>query len=82
MVNGPFTEEDQGKRVVDADGNKLGVISGVRGRTAYVNPNPGIGGRILSKLGWDNVDEADYPLDGNQVEMITDDEIRLKPNLY
>jgi hypothetical protein len=46
-----ITEKDEGKRVIDSDGNEIGLVSGVRGGTAYVDPDPGIGDTILSKLG-------------------------------
>lgn len=73
-----FTEEDEGKRVVNADGEKIGIISGVQNGDAYVDPDPGITDKIMSKLGWEHVDEDDYRLDRSRVERIDDDEIRLK----
>lgn len=81
MAQRTITEKDDGKRVVNADGEKLGVVSGVRNGTAYVDPDPGLGDRILSKLGWDNIDGDDYPLERESVDAITDDEIRLKREL-
>ncbi len=81
MAQRTITEKDDGKRVVNADGEKIGVVSGVRNGTAYVDPDPGLGDRILSKLGWDNIDEDDYPLERESVDAVTDDEIRLKREL-
>lgn len=81
MATQTITEKDEGKRVVDSNGNKVGLVSGVRGGTAYVDPDPGIGDTILSKLGWDNIDDDDYPLNTSEIDRITDDEIRLKRNL-
>lgn len=78
MSQQAITENDEGKRVVDADGKKLGIVSGVRSGTAYVDPDPGIGDTIMSKLGWENIDEDDYPLDHGDVELITEDEIKLR----
>lgn len=72
-----FTEDDQGKTVVTADGDEIGSVSGVEGRRAYVDPDPGITDRIKSALGWQDVDEEDYALEESQVDTVTDDEIRL-----
>lgn len=81
MAQPTITEKDEGKRVVNANGDKIGIVSGVRNGTAYIDPDPGIGETILSKLGWDNIDEDDYPLDPLKIASITDDEIRLRRNL-
>lgn len=76
-----ITEEDEGKKVVDAHGEEIGMVSGVRGGTAYVDPSPGMGDSLMAKLGWENVDEDDYPLDETNVDQITDDEIRLRADM-
>lgn len=81
MSDGGITELDQGKRVVNAAGEEIGVVTGIRGDTAFVDPNPGLAGTIMSKLGWDNVDEDDYPLQDDRIDRITDDEIRLVEDL-
>lgn len=75
------TERDEGKKVVDAGGDEIGIISGVRGGTAYVDPSPGLRDSLRSKLGWDSVDENDYPLDETYVDRITDDEIHLRKDM-
>ncbi len=71
-------EEDVGKRVVNADGEKIGVVSGIRGGTAYVDADPGLGDTLRSKLGWQKIDDDDYPLKRDRIARVTDDEIRLK----
>lgn len=81
MSQEPLTESDEGKRVVNAEGDEIGMISEVRGGTAYVDPDPGITDTITSKLGWSDRDEDDYPLDRSSIEMASDDEIRLKEDL-
>lgn len=75
------TEDEEGKRVVNANGDTIGIVSGVRDGVAYVDPDPGIGDKILSKLGWDNVEEGDYPLDASKIEEVTDEAIHLKRNV-
>lgn len=81
MARQTITEADQGKTVVNADGEKVGVVTGVRGGTAYVNPDPGLTDAIKSKLGWEDVDAEDYPLDQDRIEDIDDDEIHLTRDL-
>lgn len=78
MTEARFTESDEGMRVVDEDGNEIGIVSGFRGGQAFVDPDPGITDTILSRLGWNNVDGDEYTLDQSNVETVTDDEIRVK----
>lgn len=67
----------EGKRVVAENGDVVGIVSGVRSGTAYVDLDPGISDRLLAKLGWDSVEETDYPLGETAVRRVTDDEVRL-----
>ena len=73
-----ISEHDEGKRVVDHEGNEIGMITDVRSGTAYVDPDPGVTETVMSKLGWEDVDQEDYPLDETRIDTITDDEIRLE----
>ena len=72
-----FSEHDEGKQVVDASGEKIGIIADVRSGAAYINPDPSLTDTVLSKLGWKEVNEDTYPLDTARVHLITDDEVRL-----
>jgi hypothetical protein len=72
-----ITDEDEGKRVVDATGNNVGIVKTVEHGTAYVDPDPGITDSVMSKLGWGDTEEETYPLDSGNVDEITDDEVRL-----
>lgn len=72
-----ITEEDEGKKVVGSGGEEIGIVSSVRGGTAYVDPDPGLTDSIKSKLGWGDVDQEDYPLNESNIQSVTDDEIRL-----
>lgn len=67
----------EGKRVVAADGDELGMVTGVRDDVIYVDPDPGLTDTISAKLGWDNVSEEDYTLQSDTIQEITDDEVRL-----
>ena len=72
------TEHEEGKRVIDANGNEIGIVSAVKGGRVYVEPDPALTDRIRSKLGWGDDGKTDYPLDESQIDAITDDEVRLR----
>lgn len=71
-------ESVEGKRVVNEDGEKIGVVTAVRNDTAYVDPDPGMAESLTSKLGWGDVDEDDYPLPEAAIERITDEEVHVR----
>ncbi|MDQ2049188.1 PRC-barrel domain containing protein [Natronolimnohabitans sp. A-GB9] len=73
-----FTEDDEGKRVVDADGETVGIIESVEAGTPHVAPDPGVTDTIKSKLGWGEADDETYRLDENNVESVTGDEVRIE----
>lgn len=73
------TEDDEGKRVVDARGETIGLVTGYKNGAVRVDPDPSITDRIRSRLGWgDDADSDEYVLQNAQIDEITDDEIRLK----
>lgn len=71
-------ESVQGKRVISADGDEIGVVSGVRNGTAFVDPDPGITEKIQSMLNWDEIEEDDYPLPDGAIERVEEDEVVLR----
>lgn len=73
-----FTDDDEGKRIVNANGDEVGIVEHVEAGEVYVQPDPGITDTITSKLGWGDADEETYTLDTDNVEAVTDDEIRLR----
>ncbi|WP_262175066.1 PRC-barrel domain containing protein [Haloarcula laminariae] len=81
MAQTQLTEADEGKKVVNHDGDEIGVISGFRGGQAYVDPDSGMTDKIMSSLGWNEVDDDDYALNPDQVAEVTDDEVRLTSEL-
>lgn len=72
-----LSEDDEGKKVVDENGNDVGMVTRVEGTTAYVDPDPGITDRIMSSLGWEGSEEDEYALTEDRIETVTDDEVRL-----
>lgn len=73
-----FTEDDEGKTVVNDEGEEVGMVATVEHGTAYVDPDPGLTDTIKSTLGWgDSDDEDTYPLQEESVASVTDDEVHL-----
>lgn len=81
MARKTIMEKDEGKRVINADGDTIGLISGVRDGAAYIDPEPGISDQIMAKLGWEDIDEDHYRLYRSNIDTITDDEVRVKREL-
>lgn len=73
-----LTDDAVGKEVIDADGDTIGIVTGVEHGTAQVDPDPGITEKITAKLGWSDPDEESYPLQEEAIATVTDDDIRLR----
>ncbi|SDF31495.1 hypothetical protein SAMN04488067_103177 [Halorubrum xinjiangense] len=79
MKRTDISEADEGKRVVNSEGKKIGIVKAVKNGRAYVDPSPGITGAIRSRLGWGDADEDDYELEPSRIADVSDEEVRLKP---
>ena len=77
MVRNHIIDDDQGKTVVNSDGQEVGMVTEVRSGTAYVDADPGLTDTIRSKLGWSKSEDEDFTLEESSIDSITDDEIRL-----
>lgn len=73
-----LTEADEGKRVIDANGDDVGIVSTVEGETALIDPDPSLTDDVKATLGLGDTDEDQFPLDTADVGEVTDDEIRLE----
>ncbi len=71
------TEDDEGKPVVDAEGDTVGIVEEVSGSKAYIDPEPGLVDRIKIALGWGDADKEDFTIDEEHIERVTDDEVEL-----
>lgn len=71
------TQAEQGKTVVDATGDEVGMVAEVEGDTVYVDPHPSLTDRIRRVLEWGGRDEDTYPLEADHISRITDDEVQL-----
>lgn len=76
-----LTSEDVGKILVDVEGEELGVVTDVEDNTAWIDPEPGLGEAILAAFGWTEKNEDDYSIDGDLVDTVTDEEIRVNADL-
>ncbi|WP_299334180.1 PRC-barrel domain containing protein [Haloplanus sp.] len=74
------TDADDGKPVVDSDGEQIGQVSRIQDGTAYVAPEEGLTDTIRSALGWDDGVQDDYALHAGRIDQVTDVEIRLNDN--
>lgn len=72
-----LTEADEGKDVVNSDGDKIGRVVNVEHGKAHVDPDPGLTDTIRSTLGWGDDDQEDYVLDTSSIETVSDSEIHL-----
>lgn len=73
-----LTDSDEGKHVINADGDSIGRVVNVEHGTAHVDPDPGVTDAIMARLGWGDTDESEtYQLNPSEIKSITDDEIRL-----
>lgn len=75
-----LTEDAIGHDVVDAAGEKVGIVSEVKAdeNLLFVDTHPGIAARIQAALGWGDENRDDYRLGVKAIERITDDEVVLK----
>ena len=73
-----YTDEEVGKYVVTADGDRVGTVTAVRHGTPYIDPDPDVFGRIKAAMGREDIDDDAYPLQEEAVNEITDSEIRLR----
>jgi hypothetical protein len=72
-----ITGEDKGKVLVDTEGEEFGVVTDVEDNVAYVDPDPGIGEAVLAVLGRADRDDDALVVEGEIVETVTEEEIRL-----
>lgn len=77
---GLVTPGDEGKPVIDSNGDRLGHVSTVKGDVAYVEPAGDLRPTVVIALGWAGEDDA-YPLRPTAIETVTDRGIHLRSNL-
>ncbi|WP_262177246.1 hypothetical protein [Haloarcula laminariae] len=71
-------EEDEGKNVVNPDGEEVGMVVDVDDGQMYVDPHPSITDRIRTALGWSDHDDDSYLLGTDHIDYIDDDQVVLR----
>ncbi|MDS0261312.1 hypothetical protein NDI56_18080 [Haloarcula sp. S1CR25-12] len=71
------SEEDEGKTVVNPNGDEVGMVVDVEGGQMYVDPHPSITDRIRTVLGWSEHDDESYLLGTDHIDHIDDDQVVL-----
>jgi hypothetical protein len=71
-----LSPDDEGKTVVDANGEEVWTIERVEHGTAYVDAEEGLLEGLKSMLG--DEEDGTYSLVGTDVEEITDEEVGLR----
>jgi hypothetical protein len=71
-----LSPDDEGKTVVDANGEEVWTIKRVEHGTAYVDAEEGLLEGLKSMLG--DEEDGTYSLVGTDVEEITDEEVGLR----
>lgn len=72
-----FESDDEGKRVVTADGDEVGTVETVSGSTAHVKPEGDLSQSVRQRLGWADDDEDVYELESTNVEGVENDRMIL-----
>ena len=74
-----LSSDDEGKFLVDADGEQLGIVTEVDADedAAYVEPDPGIAEAWIQGFGYGDADEDDIRVPFDAVSTVTDEEVRV-----
>ncbi|WP_207586933.1 hypothetical protein [Halomontanus rarus] len=70
-----LTDDEVGKKVVDAEGKELGIVAKVEGNRASVDPNPSVAEHLMAKVGWEGEDEEDYVVTEDMLARVGDEVI-------
>ena len=76
-----LTDDDVGKKVVDAEGKELGIVAKVENGRAAVDPNPSVAEHVMAKIGWEGEDEEDYTVTEDMIDRKDDDDIVLRGDI-
>ena len=74
------SEEDEGKPVIDANGDRVGTVDEVEDGTALVDPAAEVDPMLTRIFGW--IDDRDVLRVSEQsIDTVTDSQVRLRSNL-
>ena len=77
-MSSTLSDDAVGKDVIDATGERIGVVTAMEYGTPLVDPDPGITDKLKARLGWEDAADEDFPLQEGAIDTVTDDEIRLR----
>lgn len=70
------TEDDEGKNVLDANGDRVGLVAAVEGGTLHVETDPGITDDFKAALGWGDAEDT-RAVTESEIDRITGDTVHL-----
>ncbi len=76
-----LTESDEGKFLMDAEGEQIGIVTEVEGDVAHVEPDPSLPEAWIQSLGFGDADEDDIEVPADAVATVTDEEVRLSKDV-
>ncbi|MFC4542375.1 hypothetical protein ACFO5R_10600 [Halosolutus amylolyticus] len=77
-MSATFTDGDVEKRVENANGETIGVVTAIDDDVAHVEPRSGVMDSIRATLGWGRAHDDTFAVRDEAVEEITDETIRLE----
>lgn len=78
-----LSTDDEGKFLVDADGEQLGIVTEVDSdeQLAYVEPDPGLVESWIQGLGFGDADDDNLTVPADAITTVTDSELRVDADL-
>ncbi|WP_394739149.1 hypothetical protein [Natronococcus roseus] len=76
-----LSDDEVGKKVIDAEGKELGIVAKVEDDRASVDPNPSVAEHLLAKIGVEGEDDEDYLVTESMVDRVDDDTVVLQGDI-
>lgn len=76
-----FRNDDEGKKVMTADGDMVGTIAETAESKAHVKADTNLSSAIRNRLGWTDESTDTYELPKASVDEINDDAVHLQDNV-
>ncbi|MCW8172075.1 hypothetical protein [Natrialba swarupiae] len=78
-----LSTEDEGKFLMDVRGEQIGIVTEIDPieQVAYVDPEPSLTNAWIQSLGRGSAGEDDLEVPADNIETITDSEVRVDANL-
>jgi sporulation protein YlmC with PRC-barrel domain len=78
-----LSTQDEGKILIDIEGEELGVVTEVdpQEQVAFIDPDPSVANSVIQGLGFGDAGEDDIEVPANSVETVTDTELRVARDL-